>query len=338
MAIKTLVTPILEELHSRVSAINLEALTDRIKGFTPKLPSLRIGELEIAKPIIQGGMGVGISLSSLASSVANEGGIGVIAANGIGLLEKDYYQDGQAANIRAFRKEIQRARSLTKGVLGVNIMVALEDYLTLLDVAIEENVDIVFHGAGLPIKNLPIEKIRKHNIKVAPIVSSARAITMIATMWKRIYNDLPDCFVLEGPLAGGHLGFSEEQINDPSFKLENLTAQCVKELKALEKEIPLIVAGGIYNGSDIHRFLKLGAQGVQMGTRFVATKECDASDAFKEAYLKAKKSDIGLINSPVGLLGRAIKNTFLFDAEAGKRPSFKCGWKCLASCKAEEAH
>ena len=127
--------------------INLEALTDRIKGFTPKLPSLRIGDLEVAKPIIQGGMGVGISLSSLASSVANEGGIGVIAANGIGLLEKDYYQDGQAANIRAFRKEIQKARSLTKGVLGVNIMVALQDYLTLLDVAIEERVDIVFLGA-----------------------------------------------------------------------------------------------------------------------------------------------------------------------------------------------
>jgi len=331
-----------QEGTSSLSITKLDSVINTIKHYIPTLPSCTIGDLHVSKPIVQGGMGVGISLSGLASSVANQGGIGVIAANGIGLLEKDYYKDGQGANIRAFRSEIQKARSLSDGVLGVNIMVALADYLPLLDVAIEEKVDIIFLGAGLPIKNIPITKIRANNIKISPIVSSARAMKMVCSMWYKLYNDLPDCFVLEGPLAGGHLGFSEEQIEDSAFSLENLTIEAVAELASIHeqynKKIALIVGGGVYSGADIHRFLSLGADGVQMGTRFVATEECDASRAFKEAYLKAKKEDIGLIQSPVGLLGRAIRNKFISDAEEGKRPSFVCGWKCLSSCKAQDAH
>ncbi|PKL10929.1 MAG: 2-nitropropane dioxygenase [Spirochaetae bacterium HGW-Spirochaetae-8] len=305
-------------------------------------PELRIGNLVARIPIVQGGMGVGISLSGLASAVAEAGGIGVIAANGIGLIEKDYYQDGRAANLRALRKEIRKAREKTKGIIGVNIMVALDDFHQLLDVTIEEKADIVFMGAGLPIKDLPVAKMRESGIKVAPIVSSARATDMIFRMWKKIYQDVPDAVVFEGPLAGGHLGFTEEQLEDPNFQLEHLVPQIVDALAPYEKEfgrsIPVIAGGGVYTGQDIHAVLSLGASAVQMATRFVATDECDADQKFKQAYVDCTKEQIGIIKSPVGMPGRAIRNEFIIDAENGKRPTFKCAWQCLASCKADDAN
>ncbi len=347
-----------DTLHSRVAALQRvtdefsralplsrlrDAISTVIRARVPGIdwPALRIGDLEVTIPIVQGGMGVGISLSRLASAVAERGGIGVIAANAIGLIEKDYYRDGRAANIRALRREIRTARRKTNGVIGVNIMVAVNDFHELLDVAIEERVDLVFMGAGLPIKGLPVERIREAGIKVVPIVSSRRATEMIFRMWKKIYDDVPDAVVVEGPLAGGHLGFSVEQIEDPAFRLEAIVPDVVEAVRLFEEEmgrsIPVIAGGGIYTGEDIAAILDAGASGVQMGTRFVATTECDADEKFKQAYVECGKSDIGLLDSPVGMPGRAIRNDFIRSAEAGQRPAFRCAWQCLASCKADAA-
>jgi nitronate monooxygenase len=280
-----------------------------------KMPKMTIGNRTLPLPIIQGGMGVGISLANLASAVADQGGMGVIAANGIGMIEPDYYEDGRAANIKALRSEIRRARSKTSGLIGINIMVAANDFQQLLDVAIEEKVDALFMGAGLPIKNIPVARIRAANVLVIPIVSSGRAAELIFKYWEKNYNDVPDAVVVEGPLAGGHLGFKAEKLQDADQALEVLVPQVIAVLdsfqKTFNKKIPVIAAGGIFTGEDILRFLQLGAQGVQMATRFVATEECDADIRFKEAYLKCTPEDIVIIKSPVGLPGRAIRNHFL---------------------------
>lgn len=307
-----------------------------------KLPSLKIGKHVATLPIVQGGMGVGISLSSLASAVANEGGVGVIAANGIGLLDKDYYKDGDESSVRAFRKEIRIAREKTDGIIGVNIMVAINNFKKMLDVAIEEAVDVVFMGAGLPIKNIPVKRLREKGIAVVPIISSARACDLIFKMWSKIYKDIPDGVVLEGPLAGGHLGFQKDQLNLKEFQVNNLIGGINKTLSTYEKDynrqIPLIAGGGIYSGKDIYKTMQAGASGVQMATRFVATDECDADIKFKMAYVNCKKEDIGLIKSPVGMVGRAIRNSFIKDSEEGKKHKFNCNWRCLASCKANDAN
>ena len=325
--------------------IHFKGLREHLKQFRQshfEWPSLKIGNLTARTPIIQGGMGVGISLSGLASAVAEAGGIGIIAANAIGMIEKDYYKDGRAANLRALRKEIRKARKKTDGVLGVNIMVAVNDFHELMDVSIEEKIDLIVMGAGLPIKDLPVEKMRENNVKAVPIVSSVRATELIFRMWKKIYNDVPDAVVFEGPLAGGHIGFSEEQIDDPAFQVEAIVPGIVEALKPFEEEfgrsIPVIAGGGVFTGEDIHNVFQLGASGVQMGTRFVATDECDADEKFKQTYVDCTPEQIGIIKSPVGMPGRAIRNEYILAAEAGERPSFKCAWKCLSSCKAQDAN
>ncbi|RKY98355.1 MAG: nitronate monooxygenase [Candidatus Hydrothermota bacterium] len=299
------------------------------------IPSLRIGELQAKIPIVQGGMSVGISLSGLASAVANEGGIGVIGAAGIGMLEPDFSTNFKEANKRALRKEIRKARKMTKGIIGVNLMVALSDFDELLLVAIEEGVDLVFLGAGLPLK-VPFDGLKKASTKVVPIVSSARAASIIFRYWTKRYNHVPDAVVVEGPLAGGHLGFKKEQINDPNYSLEKIVKEVISVIKVFEeqfnKKIPVIAAGGIYSGTDIYRFIRMGASGVQMATRFVATHECDADIKFKEAYINCRKEDLIIIDSPVGLPGRAIRNKFLDEVSSGMRKPFKCPWKCLKTC------
>jgi len=304
-----------------------------------QIPKMQIGDLELSIPIIQGGMGVGISLSGLASAVANEGGIGVISAAGIGMLEPDFNRNLKEANKRALQREIKKAREMTPGVIGINIMVALSDYYDLLQVALDEGVDVVFLGAGLPLripKTLLPNSSRKAAVKVVPIVSSARAAKLIFQYWGRNYNHIPDAVVVEGPLAGGHLGFKKEQIDNPEYTLEKILPEVISVLKPYEesfnKSIPVIAAGGVYTGADIYKFIQLGAQGVQMATRFVATHECDASTAFKEAYVKCKKEDLTIIDSPVGLPGRAIKNRFLEKIAAGIKKPIKCPWKCLKTC------
>ncbi len=207
--------------------------------------------------------------------------------------------------------------------------------------AIEERVDMVFLGAGLPIKNLPVAQMREADVQIIPIVSSARATNLIFSMWKKIYHDVPDAVVVEGPKAGGHLGFKETELEDEAFSLETVIPEVATLLKLYEKEfgrnIPVIAAGGIFTGEDIYKVMKLGAQGVQMGTRFAATDECDADIRFKEAIVACEQKDIGIIKSPVGMPGRAIINTFLTDTTQKKR-EFNCPWQCLAGCRAEEAN
>jgi nitronate monooxygenase len=300
------------------------------------MPTLAISGLTALLPIVQGGMAVGISLSGMASAVANAGGVGVIAATGIGMMEVDYIQNFRAANKRALRKEIARARSMSRGIIGVNIMVALSDFEDLTLVATKEGADILFLGAGLPIKGLPMDEIIKHNTKVIPIVSSGRAAKIIFSSWQKSFGRIPDGVVVEGPKAGGHLGFKKENLFDPSYALPKLVADVLKELEPFSQragyKIPVIAGGGIYTGEDIYRMLELGASGVQMATRFVTTVECDASPEFKQAYLDCTEEDLTIIESPVGLPGRAIKNSFLKQVANGERHPFRCPWKCLSTC------
>jgi len=306
-----------------------------------KMPKLTIGDAIAKLPIVQGGMGVGISLSGLASAVANEGGIGVIAANSIGMLDPEYYAKHKDANSIILRKEIRKAKEKTSGLIGVNIMMAVDDCLDLIRVAIDEKIDIVFLGAGLPIKGIPVEDLRSAGVKVIPIVSSARAAGLIFRSWSKKYKDIPDAVVVEGPKAGGHLGFKANQIDDPDFALERILPEVVAEIKTFEgkyqRKIPVIAAGGVFSGADIYKVFKLGASGVQMGTRFVATHECDADIRFKEAYIACREDDLEIIKSPVGLPGRAIRNSFLKDVAAGKKMGFKCAWRCLKSCDIKNA-
>jgi NAD(P)H-dependent flavin oxidoreductase YrpB (nitropropane dioxygenase family) len=299
------------------------------------LKELRISNLTAKLPIIQGGMGVGISLSGLASAVANQGCIGVIAATGIGMLEDDYSTHWPEANVRALRREIRKARGLTKGILGINIMVAASNYEDMVKTAVEEGIDIIFSGGGLPL-NLPHFLKGARKTKLVPIVSSGRAANIISKKWTEKYDYLPDAMVVEGPLAGGHLGFKVEQIGDAGYSLEKLVPEVIKAVKPFEarykKSIPVIAAGGIYTGEDMYKFMQLGASGVQLATRFVATHECDASVEFKRAYIDSSREDIVIINSPVGMPGRAIRNKFIDDVNSGEKKPFNCPYHCIRTC------
>ncbi|MGM0406517.1 MAG: NAD(P)H-dependent flavin oxidoreductase [Bacteroidota bacterium] len=300
---------------------------------------LKIGNLRAKLPVIQGGMGVAISLSGLASAVANAGGIGVISAVAIGMTEPDYMKNYREANKRALKKEIRKARSMTDGILGVNLMVAVNDYEDLLITALEENIDVIILGAGLPLKmpKYVLDKGFKNiHTKFVPKVSSAKAARLIFSSWAKNFNYVPDAVVVEGPLAGGHLGFKKEQLLNESESLESIVEKTVEEIKYFEndfdKEIPVIAGGGIYDGKDIYHIMQKGAKGVKMGTRFVTTHECDASIKFKETYINSEEKDVTLIDSPVGLPGRAIRNKFVDQINSGETKPFKCYWKCLKSC------
>lgn len=303
-----------------------------------KLPDLIIKDIKINPPIIQGGMGVRISGSNLAAAVANEGCVGVIAAVGLGEEENLNLEYTQRSEM-AFRKEIRLAKSkMKRGFLGVNIMVALTNYESLVRAACEEKVDIIFAGSGLPLK-MP-EFSQGESPKLVPIVSSGRAADIICKAWLKRYKRLPDALVVEGPLAGGHLGFNLSELDRiADFPLEKLLKDVLSVVREYEKinhaSIPVIPAGGIYDGKDIARMLKLGASGIQMATRFVCTEECDASQEFKQAFINAKKEDIVIIKSPVGLPGRVIKNEFVSRIQNGEKIKFDCTYKCLKTCDGE---
>lgn len=304
-----------------------------------KIPALIVGDYKADVPIVQGGMGVGISLGDLATAVAKAGGVGVIATAGIGQFEPDIKTNFKEANNRALRRIIKEVKSKTDGLIGVNIMVALSDFDELVQCSVEEEVSMIFMGAGLPIRlpdTLPLDKLGELKTKFVPIVSSGKAAKLIFRSWAKQFNHVPDAVVLEGPLAGGHLGFKKEDITNPDFTLENLLPGVIDAVKPFEekfgKKIPVIAAGGIYTGADIDKFIKLGASGVQMGTRFVATEECDASKTFKDMYVNCKQEDIVLIDSPVGLPGRALKGKLLDRVSSGEKEKFKCPWKCLRTC------
>lgn len=311
-----------------------------------KLKPLKIGELVVEKPIVQGGMGVGISLSSLAGTVAKAGGMGIISTAQIGFREPDFSENPLKANLRAIGKELEKARKIApQGVIGFNIMVATKDYALYVKEAVKAGADIIISGAGVPV-NLP-ELTKGAKAKIAPIVSTAKSAMVLCKMWDRKYQTAPDMVVIEGPLAGGHLGFSLKQLEE--FGVSVGAEDTVLEQKDYEQEIqdiirivkgyeekyqrhiPVVTAGGIYTYEDVVHQIELGADGVQVATRFVTTEECDAPAVYKEAYINAQKDHIVITKSPVGMPGRAIKNEFL--SQVGKVPFKldKC-YQCLEKC------
>lgn len=294
------------------------------------LPELCIGHLKTKFPVIQGGMGIGISLSSLASSVANCGGIGIISGAQIGFREKHFLTHNLEANLCGLEKEITKARKLAPtGIIGLNLMVAMKNYAEYVKKAVECKIDLIISGAGLPL-DLP-NYTKNSQTKIVPIVSSLKAAHVICRMWDKKNNCTPDAIVVEGPLAGGHLGFHMEEFDAPPDLLT-----IVKEVKELtkfygekyDKKIPVIAAGGIYTASDIKNAIDAGADGVQMATRFVTTYECDAALPYKEAYLNATQETIGIVKSPVGMPGRAILNDFITHPRGNKACYYKCLHKC----------
>lgn len=297
---------------------------------------LKIGDLVAKVPVIQGGMGVGVSLSSLAGSVAASGGIGVISTAQIGYREPDFDADPIGANLRAIGTEIKKAREIAKGgILGVNIMVATRKYEEYVKAAVAAGIDLIISGAGLPMDLPKLAGAAK--TKLAPIVSSVKSTQVIMRYWWKKYSRLPDLVVIEGPLAGGHLGFHREQLDD----IESLHYD--EEVKAIiekvnetaaehETSIPVVMAGGVYTREDMEHYLEMGAAGVQMATRFVTTYECDADPAYKQSYIDAKKEDIVIVQSPVGMPGRAILNPFMKRAKEGRIPHEKCHL-CISTCK-----
>ncbi len=299
------------------------------------MKAFNIGDIKIPVPIIQGGMGIGISLSGLASAVANMGGIGVISTVAIGLTEKETRVNYRKNNIDAIRREIRKARELTKGVLGVNIMTVVSDFSDMVKTSIEEGIDVIFSGAGLPL-DLPKYLGEGVKTKLVPIVSSARAASIICNKWMQNFNYLPDAFVVEGPKAGGHLGFKENKIDSEEMQLDQLVTDILvvtDDMKVKHnKEIPIIAAGGIYSGEDMYDIIEKGATAVQLGTRFVATKECDAADEFKKTFIEAGESDVQIIQSPVGLPGRTIFNNFLKESYGGLRRPDVCKYNCIKTC------
>ncbi len=304
-----------------------------------KIPTLQIGNITANIPIVQGGMGVRVSLASLASAVAEEGGIGTISSIGLGDIEASKY-DYERMSREALEREIRKAKSISSGNIAVNFMGVLSNVDDLIMTAIREGIKIIVYGAGLPTK-LP-GLIEDSSINLVPIVSSARVAEFILRSWDKRYERILDALILEGPLAGGHLGFSEEQLDQPDkYSLDNLLPEILETIKTYEdkygKKIPVIAAGGIFDGKDIARMLILGASGVQMATRFVCTEECDVSQEFKQIYLDAKEEDIVIIKSPVGMPGRAIQNKFLDDLEIKGKLKVNCPYRCLTACKVSDA-
>ena len=301
------------------------------------LRELRIGDMVAKLPIIQGGMGVGVSLSRLAGAVAKEGGVGVISTAQIGFEEPEFEKDQAKANLIAIKKHIKKAKEIAcgHGMVGVNIMVALKHYKEHVLAAVEAGADVIISGAGLPME-LPELVDEKSHTRIAPIVSSKRAANLILKMWAHRYNRTADFIVIEGPKAGGHLGFSNEQLADMEHmdydsEIKEIISCAKTYEEKFKKHIPVIVAGGVFTHEDVMHCMELGADGVQVASRFVATEECDASDAYKHAYLNANESDVQIIQSPVGMPGRAVRNEFIRGLEKEKQHITKC-YNCLEKC------
>lgn len=326
------------------------------------LKPLKIGNLVAKHPVIQGGMGVGVSLSSLAGAVAKAGGIGIISTAQIGFKDQDFGKNPMAANLRAIHSELKKAREKApQGILGFNIMVATKEYASYVKEAVKAGADVIISGAGLPIdmpkfvaeaenENGGSEK-KERRTMIAPIVSSVKSALVICRMWDRKYHTAPDFVVVEGPCAGGHLGFSREQLtelgadtdhvaetfDEPAYDKEvRGIIETVKSFaEKYKKHIPVITAGGIFDHKDVLHQFALGAEGVQVATRFVTTEECDADIAYKEAYINAKEEDIVIVKSPVGMPGRAIKNKFLERVAQGPVKVERC-FRCLEHCNPAE--
>ena len=300
---------------------------------------LKIGKKYTKLPLIQGGMGIGISLGGLAGAVAAEGGAGVISAAQIGFREPDFDEEPLTANLRAIHKEVEKARALSKeGVIGMNIMTAMNGYESYVREAVKAGVDFIVSGAGLPV-DLPAYT-EGIDTAIAPIVSTEKSASVILKYWDKKYKKIPDLLIVEGPKAGGHLGFTKEQLE---FFTENKYKEEIGAILRLVKtyeekygeKISVILAGGIDSREKAEEAFSIGADGIQVATRFVTTKECDAASEYKEAYVKAKKEDICIVKSPVGMPGRAIHNAFLEKVERGEKKLCKCH-KCLHRCNPGE--
>lgn len=298
------------------------------------MKELVIGDLVAKVPIIQGGMGVGVSLGGLAGAVAKEGGIGVISAAQPGFREDDFYTNTFEANMRALEREIKKAKEISNGgIVGVNIMVAVTHYSDFVKCCIDSGADIIISGAGLPM-DLP-KFAEGSDIKLAPIVSSAKACKLILGRWIKKFNKVADLVVIEGPKAGGHLGFKVDEISEKQDNYDNDIKEiiaCVKDFEeGTGKKIPVVFAGGVFDRKDIDHCFELGLDGVQMATRFVATEECDADVAFKQAYVDAKPGDAVIVKSPVGMPGRALNNNFIANVVPQGCKIKRC-FNCLTHC------
>ena len=304
-----------------------------------ELKPLNIDGLIAKYPIVQGGMGVGISLDRLAGNVALAGGVGIISTAQIGFREPGYDESPLETNLAAIKKYIDKAREIANGgVIGVNIMVATRHYEEYVKAAVKAGVDLIVSGAGLP-TSLP-ELVKNTKTKIAPIVSSVKSAKVICKLWDRHYSKSPDMVVIEGPKAGGHLGFSKdevENITDEEYDKEIVAIKQVVDEYAdkYSKHIPVIFGGGVYDRKDVEHYMSLGIDGVQMGTRFVTTYECDASEEYKRAYINAKKEDIRIVKSPVGMPGRAIYNDFMAKSSIETFKLKRCH-QCIATCKAKD--
>ena len=301
------------------------------------LKELKIGGLTAQIPIIQGGMGVGVSLSGLAGAVASCGAVGVISAAQPGYNWEGFFSNPLKANLNALAHHIKKAKEAAKGgVVGVNIMCAVNNYAEYVKCAIENKIDLIISGAGLPI-NLP-ELVKDSAVKIAPIVSSVKAADILLKMWHKRYAKTADMVVVEGPKAGGHLGFSVDDLqklaNSEEGFDQTLTniVRCVCEYAQLYgAEIPTVFGGGVHDKADIEHYLGMGCSGVQIATRFVATEECDAHENFKMAYVQAEKEDVAYVTSPLGLPARALKNSFFREISSKAKAVEKC-YSCVKSC------
>ena len=305
-----------------------------------KYQELKIGKLKLQKPIFQGGMGIGVSLSGLAGAVAKEGGAGTISAAQIGFREDDFEQNPLQANLRAMEQELEKAREIApKGVIGFNIMVAMRHYKEYVKQAVHLGADFIVCGAGLPVE-LPA-LVKDSETKIAPIVSTEKAVSVILRYWSKKHNRIPDFIIIEGPEAGGHLGFHREEIEKyQSGESEDTYTSEVRKIIAkvreyeekYDRKIPIILAGGISDREKAEKAFMTGADAIQVASRFVATQECDADIRYKMAYVNAKKEDIVITKSPVGMPGRAIKNKFLEQVEKGNFKIPKKCYGCLEKC------
>ena len=301
---------------------------------------LKIGEKLTKVPLIQGGMGVGISLGRLAGAVAREGGVGVISSAQIGYREPDFDLNPAEANLRAIESEMKKARSIAPdGIIGYNVMTALSEHAAHVKAAVKAGADIIISGAGLPVELPALTE--GSRTRIAPIVSTDKSANVILKYWDRKYKRTADLVVIEGPEAGGHLGFRREELTD--YSRESYAEEIRKIIKTVRKyaqkyntEIPVVAAGGIYDSSDVKRIMSLGVDGVQVATRFVTTEECDADIRYKEAYVNASREDIQIVKSPVGMPGRAIVNSFMKRVISGEKIPHSPCHRCLAKCSPAE--